>query len=209
MLIKPVAALFVDRTGPYSKIPGVDYWDENRDALLYHDPYPVVAHPPCQLWCNMAAVNWKRYKRQLPAWYPGGTDGSCFFSAYRNVLTRGGVLEHPAFTHAWKHFDLVPPNLSGWSRERNWLYYINVSPFPYYWVCEVWQSAYDHPCQKRTWLLYCGKRPPFELDWSHKSGTHQIGWFDRNKPTLNKREANLTPPRFAETLVALARHSRG
>lgn len=208
MLIKPVVALFVDPKGPYPKIAGVDYWDEKRDARLYTGPYPCVAHPPCHLWVNLAAVNWKRYKRQKPAWYEGGSDGNCFFSAYMSVMRFGGVLEHPAYTHAWERHGIVPPNLQGWSRETNW-HHSYASPFPYYYVCEVYQSVYDNPCQKRTWLFYCGKRPPFELDWSKQPGTHQIGWFDRNKPTVGKREASLSPMRFAETLVALARWSRG
>lgn len=198
--MQTVAALFIDPTGPYPTLPGVECWDATRDARLYTGPHPVVAHPPCQLWCNMAAVNWKRYKRQKPAWYPGGDDGGCFMSALQSVFQHGGVLEHPAYTHAWEHYGLVPPNLQGWSREEFG------GP---YWVCEVWQSAYGHRAKKRTWLLYCGEVPPYELDWSHKPGTHQIGWFDRNRPTLGKREASLTPLAFAQELVKLARWSRG
>lgn len=203
---KRVAALFVDPRGPYSQLSGVECWDETRDARQYPGPHPVVAHPPCQLWTNLAAVNWKRYARQRPAWYPEGDDGGCFTSALQSVLTHGGVLEHPAYTHAWEHYGLTPPNLQGWSKES--YYGFGTSPRAY-WVCEVWQSAYNHLAKKRTWFLYCGKRPPFELDWSHKPGTHQIGWFDRLKPTLGKREASLTPVKLAETLVSLARWSRG
>jgi hypothetical protein len=77
------------------------------------------------------------------------------------------------------------------------------------YVCEVWQSAYGHQARKRTWLLYCGARPPFELRWERQPGTHQVGWFDRNKPTLSKRAASATPPAFAEELIRLAEWSRG
>lgn len=62
-----IAALYVDRRGPYWDREGVDAWDIERDARLYKGPHPVVAHPPCHLWVNMAAVNWKRYGRQRPA----------------------------------------------------------------------------------------------------------------------------------------------
>lgn len=208
-----VCALFVDDSehGVYPKLlerPRL-CWGEThrRDARLYDGPPPVVAHPPCQLWVNLAAVNWKRYKRQKPAWYPGGDDGGCFESALASVRRYGGVLEHPAYSHAWEHHQLVPPNLSGWSRE----YWPNEGPcrkLQFYWVCEVRQAAYGHKCEKRTWLLYCGKTPPFELDWSTTKGTHQIGWFDRRKPTVSKREASATPVKFAETLIALAEHSQ-
>jgi hypothetical protein len=41
-----VAALFVETNGAYYGLPGVDPWDESRDARLYDGPFPVVAHPP-------------------------------------------------------------------------------------------------------------------------------------------------------------------
>lgn len=95
-----VAALFVDKRGPYWNRPDVDAWDIERDARNYNGPHPVVAHPPCQLWVNLAAVNWKRYRRQLLAWYPGGSDDGCFASALAIVGRTGGVIEHPAGSHA-------------------------------------------------------------------------------------------------------------
>lgn len=192
-----IAALFVSPTGPYFGRPDVDPWDEARDARAYNGDLPVVAHPPCQLWVNLAAVNWKRYGRQKPAWYQGGDDGGCFAAALRSVSRCSGVLEHPASSHAWAAFGLLRPVGIGWQYDARKLG----------WVCEVWQSAYGHRARKRTWLYYAGKQAPFELEWSRKPGTHQVGWFDREKPTVGKREAYETPPAFAETLIALARHS--
>ncbi len=209
-----VQALFVDGSGVYPDLIGrtdcwandEDYerwpWAPSDDARDYQGPDPVVAHPPCQLWVNMAAVNWKRYGRQRPAWYPGGDDGGCFASALASVRKYGGVLEHPADTHAWGAHKLIAPRHEGWDGgpacDGRWQ-----------GVCEVWQSAYGHPARKRTWLLYCGKRLPFDLDWTRRPGTHQVGWFDRNKPTVSKREASATPRLFAETLIYLAEWSRG
>jgi hypothetical protein len=40
-----IAALFVERDGVYFGLPGVDPWDQVRDARLYAGPWPVVAHP--------------------------------------------------------------------------------------------------------------------------------------------------------------------
>lgn len=207
-----VSALFVDPTGHYMNMSGVDPWPESRDARLYAGPDPVVAHPPCNLWVNMAAVNWKRYERQKPAWYPGGTDEGCFSSALVNVRKYGGVLEHPAFTHAWEahHIDppnCIDPNVRGWYTNY-WAGGLSGPGGDTFYTCEVWQSAYEHKARKRTWLLYCGNKPPFELNWEREPGTHQIGWFDRNKPTVSKREASLSPLPFAEELVKLARWSR-
>lgn len=207
-----VNALFIDPKGHYPELLGPENcWDVERDARLYLGPHPVVAHPPCNLWVNMAAVNWKRYKRQKPAWYLGGDDDGSFESALRAVVEFGGVLEHPAGTHAWTRYGLGRPTGVGW-------YDVDViepgvhealAGWVRCWVCEVWQSAYGHPARKRTWLLYCGKRPSFELRWERRAGTHQIGWFDRNKPTLSKREAMATPVEFAKELIRLAEWSRG
>lgn len=190
-----VAAIFIDPEGPYPKLPDVDCWDESRDARTYAGPHPVVAHPPCQLWVNFAALNFKRWggEHNRP-----GNDGRCFMSALLAVRTFGGVLEHPAGSNAWAKFGLQHPVLEGWNPSRKGE-----------WVCEVWQSAYGHPARKRTWLFYCGKNPPAEARWERQPGTHQVGWFDRIKPTLGKKEASRTPGAFAEYLVSLARNCGG
>lgn len=66
-----VAALFVDPAGHYPELVA-DTWDAARDARLYDGPHPVVAHPPCQLWVNLAHVNYKRYG----GGHPGTTVGA-------------------------------------------------------------------------------------------------------------------------------------
>jgi hypothetical protein len=203
-------ALFIDPRGIYPQLLGPEHcWDEKRDARTYAGPGPVVAHPPCNLWVNMAAVNWKRYGRQRPAWYPGGDDGGCFASALASVRKYGGVLEHPAGSHAWDAFEgpyYTKPNLKhvGWEIGDEWGE----------WVCEVWQHAYGHGARKRTWLLYCGKRPPFELNWERNPDTvthhcgHDAKWRT-DKKRLEKRHASATPRAFAEELIKLAEWSRG
>ena len=190
-----IAALFVETGGAYFGIPGVDPWDIERDARLYPGPHPVVAHPPCRLWVNFAALNFKRYggEHNRP-----GNDGGCFKSALQSVRAFGGVLEHPAGSRAWAAYGLDRPTNTGWvpnaggARE---------------WVCEVWRSAYGHPARKRTWLFYSGDSSPRELRWERKPGTHQVGWFDRKKPTLGKKAASATPPAFRDALIDMARRS--
>ena len=143
-----IAALFVETSGCYFGLQDVDPWDIRRDARLYDGPHSVVAHPPCQLWVNFAALNFKRYggEHNRP-----GNDGGCFASALASVRRWGGVLEHPAFSNAWRAHGLVQPHGIGW----NWV----SASFPELseWTCEVWQSAYGHPARKRTWLYYCGR----------------------------------------------------
>jgi hypothetical protein len=200
-----VAALFVESSGHYPALVGHENcWDEARDARLYPGPYPVVVHPPCTLFTNMAAVNWKRYGRQKPAWYPGGTDGGCFEFAWEAVKKWDGVLEHPAFTHA-PGFQRQKPQVGSWQRYSMSRVWSSQAA----WVTEVWQSAYGHRCRKRTWLFYAGQRPPFDLNWAQEPGTAQIGWFDRRLPTVSKKEAILSPLAFAKELVGLAEWSKG
>lgn len=188
-----IAALYVESKGVYSRLPDVDLWDVKRDARNYAGPYPVVAHPPCNLWVNLARVNFKRYgkSRHLP-----GNDGGCFAHALSCVRMFGGVLEHPAFSHAWEAFALPRPVSVGWTAVNGC------------WICEVWQSAYGHKARKRTWLYYVGPDPD-DLLWDREPGEAQVGWFDRKKPTLSKRDAKASPERFARALVSLARNVHG
>lgn len=190
-----VAVLYCDPNGPYPTLPSVDIWDKTRDARKYDRRSPVVAHPPCHLWVNFAALNFKRYggEHNRP-----GNDGGCFKSALNSVRLCGGVLEHPASSNAWGAHALIAPKTIGWNRVTDTE-----------WVCEVWQSAYQHAARKRTWLLYVSPAgfAPYDLNWARRVGTKQVGWFDRIKPTISKKEASRTPKAFAEVLVCLARRS--
>lgn len=192
-----VAALYVQKNGCYFGLQNVDPWDESRDAIRYNGPYPVVAHPPCQLWGKMAKVNYSRWggDHNRP-----GNDGGTFKAALIAVRRFCGVLEHPAQSYAWAAHFIEKPYGLGWKR------------IPTGWVCEVWQSAYGHKANKATWLYYAGERPPFDLRWGRPKGTHQIGRQDQrgklaNKPTLSKLESNATPPAFRDDLIRLAAHA--
>ena len=197
-MAKRVAALFVETGGAYFNHSDIEPWDINKNALNYKGDYPVVAHPPCQLWGRFAKINYARWggDHNIP-----GNDGGCFKHALNCVRKLGGVLEHPASTYAWKAHDLIAPKGIGWIKTgKN------------EWVCEVWQSAYGHLARKKTWLFYCGKTKPKELNWERKDGTHQIGFYDqrgkkKNKPTLSGKKASATPPSFRAELIELARKS--
>lgn len=191
-----IAALYVQTGGAYFGIEGVDPWDQKRDARLYDGPHPVVAHPPCSRWCQLAHVNQARYGHRV------GDDGGCFAAALVAVRKWGGVLEHPAYTYAWPAFGLLRPTAGRWSRDL-----VDGA-----WVTEVSQSAYGHPARKRTWLYYVGSEAPPELDWREGGATHWCGndgtipkgspsW----KPSLGKKAAVQTPAAFREVLIAMAR----
>src|SRR5580704_5568578 len=96
-----IAALFVETNGCYFGLPDVDPWDVRRDARTYSGPHPVVAHPPCARWGRY----WGGSPRK-PNQYHLGHDEGCFAAALAAVRKWGGVLEHPADSHAWWAFDL-------------------------------------------------------------------------------------------------------
>lgn len=189
-----VAALFVQTGGHYFGLDGVEPWDEVRDARTYSGPHPVVAHPPCTRWCQLAYIVQKRYGHKV------GDDGGCFASALASVRRWGGVLEHPAFSYAWPAFGLPKPPRAGWQRTTCGA-----------WVAQVSQSAYGHRARKRTWLYYVGEQP-IDMHWSEPAPTAQVSFCknhgDSPLPRLSKKEASRTPIAFRDALLSLARGSR-
>lgn len=135
-----VAALFVEKDGPYYGIEGIEPWDMNMDARNYNGPHPVIAHPPCERWGRYWSGGPSvKVKRIL------GDDRGCFERALWAVRTFGGVLEHPAHSYAFKYFNLMPPcGGGGWT----------VAGDNKGWVCHVEQGHYGHRARKATWL-YC------------------------------------------------------
>lgn len=158
----------------------------------------MIAHPPCQRWCQLARVNEARYGLKV------GDDGGCFAHALDCVRRFGGVLEHPALTLAWTRFNLLRPVRGRWS----------CTLFDSGWVTEVHQRNYGHPANKATWLYYMGPEPP-ALDWSDPAPTS--AWISSDRPRseltargirqLSKREAKATPLPFRDLLLDMARKS--
>lgn len=140
---RTIAALYVDARGCYSDLPGVEPWDEARDARRYAGPHPVVAHPPCQRWGKLWAGQPLFIKRTGIRKVKGDDDG-CFKAALAAVRRYGGVLEHPWGSHAWAHFGLNTP-----PREGGWI----TADFEGGWTCCVEQGRYGHYARKPTLLL--------------------------------------------------------
>ena len=152
----PIAALYVESTGVYQNLDGVEPWDEARDARAYNGPHPVVAHPPCQRWGRF----WHGSTRK-PHQYLMGADGGCFEAALAAVNLWGGVLEHPADSNAWGRFGIAkPPRAGGWV-SAGWRGGGTA------WTCCVYQGHYGHPSGKATWLYVAGvaRQHLSELRW--------------------------------------------
>jgi hypothetical protein len=96
-----IAALYVETGGCYFGLPGVDPWDEVRDARKYAGPHPVICHSPCQRWGRF----WHGSTRK-PHQFKLGDDGECFEAAFKALKRFGGVLEHPAHSKAFDAFSI-------------------------------------------------------------------------------------------------------
>ena len=186
-----VAALFVELDGAYYGLDDVDPWPEARDARTYAGPWPVVAHPPCNTWCQLARVNLARYGR------PIGADGGTFAAALAAVRRWGGVLEHPAYSMAWDRYALPRPVRGGWTQSLD-------DPGV---TTEVCQAAYGHAARKLTWLYAVGV-DPCALDWREVRGRAVVGGGINvgechGRPRLERFLS--TPTAFRDVLLSLAR----
>ena len=202
-----IAALYVELSGCYFGLDGVDPWDVVRDARRYAGPHPVVAHPPCQRWGRF----WHGSTRK-PHQFKLGDDGGCFAHALDAVRRWGGALEHPADSHAWSFFGLKkPPRSGGWvaADDRGG------------WTCYVEQGHYGHLSRKGTWLYAAGVELP-SLAWGrlpqrlHPVALERYGYEKARRIGMmamvggkHKTEIrNATPPEFRDVLLRIARSTK-
>jgi hypothetical protein len=198
-----IAALFVEKHGPYGNLPGVDAWHVERDARAYRGPCSVVAHPPCK--------RWGRYWGGGPSVKVPrimGDDNGTFAAALWSVRTFGGVLEHPEASHAFPWFGLpVPDWRAGWTKADR---YGGRS-------CCVAQGHYGHPARKLTWLYACSDELP-ELKWStdgdwrrldegFHSSAERAASTRKPRQRLSRDERLHTPARFRDVLINIAESS--
>lgn len=180
--MRTVAALYIDPRGPYPGLPGVECWDETRDARLYDGPHPIVAHPPCGPWGKLS-----HFSKQ---------DASAALAALDAVRRWGGVLEHPEYSKLWKRCGLPrpgePPDTYGGRS------------------IAVDQCAYGHLTRKRTWLYVVGAPLPRvrsggEPTHSICNGRGQVLKDGTRRKRATALQCRLTPPSFAQLLVRVAR----
>lgn len=210
-----VAALFVEPDGVYANLPGVDPWDEARDARLYAGPHPVVAHPPCQRWGRF----WHGSTRK-PHQYKWGDDKGCFRAALAAVRQFGGVIEHPADSGAWNSpehptrpgFGLpIPRRYCGWTARDE---FGGRS-------CYVEQGHYGHASRKPTWLYVVTpvefflifargeqRLPQWMIDRYGYAKARRIGVVAMIGGKDKTKIRNATPEAFRDLLISIARTAR-
>ena len=204
MQLREIAALYVETDGCYYGLPGVDPWDEARDARKYAGPHPVVAHPPCQRWGRYHGGSPRK-----PFQYELGDDQGKFAVALWAVRTFGGVIEHPADSHAWSWYGLTsPPRTGGWHEADDWGGR----------TCYVEQGHYGHMSRKGTWLYAVGINPP-ELIWGpaeqrlHPTALARHGYAKARRIGMSAmvggkdktKIRDRTPIEFRDQLIGMAR----
>lgn len=199
-----IAALYVERDGCYYGLPDVDPWDEDRDARRYTGPHPVVAHPPCKRWGKF----WHGSTAK-PHQFRLGEDQGTFAAALTSVRNYGGVLEHPADSHAFGWFGLpLPIRCRGWSEADK---FGGRS-------CYVEQGHYGHFSRKKTWLYAVGVDYP-ELNWTegeqrlHPVALERYGYEKARRIGMvamvggkdKEKIRDRTPFEFRDVLLGMAR----
>ncbi len=206
-----IAALYVANDGPYMNREDVDPWTLKRDARSYRGPHRVIAHPPCKRWGRYWGGGPSRTDNPMLM----GDDDNCFASALWAVRQWGGILEHPEGSHAFRWFGLPQPYMTDGHHvvvkdPQEW-------PAGKAWSMGVDQGHYGHRARKRTWLYGCGIPAPWldrtqftggsRLDNGYHSAQERAqakvdGTYMPVADRLSARENLLTPPKFAEVLLA-------
>ncbi len=186
--MKPVAVLFARADSIYKTLPGCDVWDIERDARKWPGGCPVVAHPPCRAWGQLAHMAKPRPdEKELALW------------AVQQVRESGGVLEHPSASKLWLVVGLPEPG------ERDAWGGFTVTAPQFWW---------GHLAEKATRFYVCGCEPkdvpplPFVLGEAPRtmdSTSKAKVSAGLQKKELLKKDREKTPPALAEWLVDLAR----
>lgn len=180
-----VAVLFARADSVYKTMPGLDVWDEARDARGWQGGCALVAHPPCRLWAKL---------RQFAKSSDPVAERQLAIDAVRRVQRFGGVLEHPAESTLFAHMGLptpgrAPDQFGGWT-------------------AEIRQCDWGHKAEKLTWLYIVGCHPddlPPRPTRGEPTGVikPQRG-VPRTLKIVTKAEREHTPSALARWLVDVA-----
>ena len=173
-----VSVLFAAKTSIYKTIPGLDVWDEERNALNWPGGNRGIFHPPCRLWSMLSHLSTApEAEKYLGFW------------AIEQVRLNGGILEHPAFSKLFKQCLPCPGNSDAWG-----------------YTIEVRQGDFGHQGLKRTWLYVAGIDGKSLPDLPPASSGPFVNVFagGNRKYTKGSRHGPLrsgTPAAFAHWLI--------
>lgn len=181
-----VSVLFARQDSIYKTL-GVDVWDIERDARKYSGLGPVICHPPCRAWGQLAQFAKPRPDEKELAIFS--------INKIRNI---GGVLEHPRGSKLWKHLSLP---MGG-----------EVDKFGGFSIV-IDQFVFGHKARKRSLIYICGcdkkELPPIPLRFD--ACMYYVGFPKSFKgkskngmKEISKKEREATPIDFAKWLIEVA-----
>lgn len=119
-----ITVLCANRNSVYKKIPGIDVWDQDRDAFFFTGSNPVITHAPCQQWSRMRAFSKPNADEKELAWF-----------CLNKVLRNGGIFEHPMGSSFFKEAGITNNIYSidqSWfgfpARKRTYLFFHKCKP---------------------------------------------------------------------------------
>lgn len=186
--------LFARRDSYYKRLPGVEVYDADRDALTWPGGGPVVAHPPCRAWAGL---------RHMARPAPGEREYALW--AVEQVRFWGGVLEHPATSTLWRVAGLPEPG-QGQDEHGGWTMLVD-------------QHWWGHMARKRTRLYICGCVPEYVPEYPmvlgdapclcgtpgrRRDGSRLRPGDPGYRPEIPRSAREQTPPLFGDWLITLA-----
>ena len=171
----PVAALYVDPSGPYpALVANGEWYDAERSARTYAGDLPVVAHPPCGPWGKLS-------------WRCKDQDRTHAIHAIAEVRRCGGILEHPVGSRLFEECGIPT---APWTPDRE------TDEFGGYTLCFP-QWNWGHRGEKGTIVYIVGTADLPPLPRRMTGTPHPI-------QKMGKRERRLTPPAFAWWMCSVA-----
>lgn len=179
-----VTALYVRQDSIYKEL-GIDCYDIHRDARTFPGGTPVVCHPPCRSWGQLAHMS-----------KPRAGERDLAILAIQQIRQYGGVLEHPRASKLWKELSLPTGN----QRDE----------YGGFTMC-INQHWFGHRAEKKTLIYICGIEPSeipsytVSFDVPTKVITQSIRKGRMGfKSRVTTREREATPIELAKWLIAIA-----
>ncbi len=118
-----ISVLCAKRDSLYKKIPGLDVWDDLRNAYYFTGSNPVITHAPCAQWSRMKAFS-----------KPDQETKDLAYFCLNKVVRNGGIFEHPAGSSFFKEVgitNIYSVDQSWWgfpARKRTYLFFSKCKP---------------------------------------------------------------------------------
>lgn len=122
-----ITVLCANKDSVYKMIPGIDVWDETRDAYFFTGSNPVITHAPCAQWSRM-----KGFAKSV------ADEKELSFFCLKQVIRNGGIFEHPSGTSFFKEAgitkNIYSVDQSWWgfpAKKTTLLLFHNCKPLPF------------------------------------------------------------------------------